>query len=150
MQRTFSRLLAAATLAFASVAAAHAASFGASLQAGYGVTGYTGSGGGYAESATVGGSQASTGNYGTGYAVQFSSNDGYGYAGAGAAVTPTGTTTYTTGGSDSFAQSGGFTAGNGYGNTAGGVGTDFSSKSWGSFATSGFGGSFGGFAGLSW
>lgn len=119
--------------------AALAGGYGAGIGAGIVGGGYAGSTGGYAESATVGGSQATTGNYGTGLAVQFSSNEGAGYAAAGGHISPDGVTTYTAGGSSSYANSGGFALGNGYGETAGGVGTDYSANAWGSFQSAGFG-----------
>lgn len=111
---------------------------------------YSGSATGYGQSATTGGSMAQTENYGTGLSLQHSSNDGYGYAGAGGFTGPEGSVSYTAGGSGSNAVSGGFSTGNGYGETAGGVGTDYSANSWSNFETGGFGGSFGaaGYAGF--
>lgn len=139
----------AAAIIAVSMSMAHASDFG--VDAGVNVTGYTGTGGGYASSATNGGSMAQGNVNGTGVSAQFSSNDGGGYAGAGAAVGADGVLTYTTGGSHASNVSAGFTAGQAGGTTAGAVGTDFASEAWGNFATAGFGGTisvgFGSFGG---
>lgn len=124
-------------LSVASIGVASASGFGAGAIAGIGadISGYVGTGGGYASSATMGGSMAQGNVNGTGISAQFTANDGAGYAGAGAAVNQEGVVTYTTGGSHAANVSAGFTAGQAGGATAGAVGTDFSSEAWGAFDT---------------
>lgn len=116
---------------------AQASGFGAGIGAGVGadVSGYVGTGSGYAETATQGGSMAAGKVNGTGLSAQFTSNEGGGYSSAGAAVNRDGVVTYTAGGSHAANVSAGFTAGSAIGETAGAVGTDFSSEAFGNFET---------------
>src|SRR5690606_19215361 len=101
-------LIAAAALALSlSAGVSHAAGgFAAGIIGGeYAGTSYSGAAGGYGQSATTGGSMAQTENYGTGLSLQHSSNDGYGYAGAGGFTGAEGSVSYTVGGSGSNAIS---------------------------------------------
>lgn len=148
------KLAASAVLALAAVGTASASDFslglGATIGAGVAAGGYSGSTSGHGNTTTNGGSMAQTANYGTGLAVQHSSNAGGGYAGSYGQVTPTGSYSGTVGGSDATSVSGGFTIGNGSGNTGGAVGTDFAANSWNSHQTVGAGAGViaGGFAAL--
>lgn len=99
----------------------------------------TGEFSGYAESTTTGGSMAQGTVSGDGYAVSGTANAGGGHAYAGAAFGASGLDVYSGGESYSVNLSGSFDGGNGFAETAGGVGTDYTSHAEGSF--SGFGGS---------
>lgn len=127
---------------FSLLAAASVAAHAAGGYAGATLGGFSGQGGGYTNTATVGGSQANTGSYGQGSATMHTQNDGSTYAHAGANVTPTGANSYTSGGSVSNAESQSYTTGLGNGQTLGGVGSDYSANAW-----SNFGASMGGFTG---
>lgn len=102
---------------------------------------HQGQGGGYTETATVGGSQANTGSYGAGgFATMSTKNAGDTYAHAGANISPDGVNSYSSGGSFSTGTSvsdirGPFANGQ----TTGAVGNDFSGKAWGTFGTAGGG-----------
>lgn len=148
----------AIALSVASIGVASASGFGAGAIAGIGadISGYVGTGGGYASSATTGGSMAQGNVNGTGISAQFTANDGAGYSAAGASIGRDSVVTYTAGGSHAANVSAGFTAGQAQGNTTGAVGTDFSSEAWGAFDTGAAGftavigagfGSFGSFSG---
>lgn len=133
------KAIATSVLSLTAVAAAHASGFSAIGGIGAEVSGYVGKGGGYAATATQGGSMASGNVNGTGLSAQFTSNEGGGYAGAGANIGRDGVVTYTTGGSYANNVSTGYTAGQAQGSTAGAVGTDFSAEAWGNFETRSFG-----------
>ena len=135
------KFLIAASLFAASLGLAQASGFGGSLGAEGQVTGWAGTGGGYASSATNGGSMAQGNVNKTGFSAQFTANEGGGYSSAGAAVGKDGVVTYTGGGSHAANVSAGFTVGQAGGTTAGAVGTDFASEAWGDFQTGGFGAS---------
>lgn len=90
---------------FAVLSIATVAAHAAGGYAGVTLNGFSGQGGGYTNTATVGGSQANTGSYGQGSATMHTQNDGSTYAHAGANVTPTGANSYTSGGSTSNAES---------------------------------------------
>lgn len=130
----FKNAIAIAVLSIGSVAA-HAAGGYAGVTLG----GFSGQGGGYTNTATVGGSQANTGSYGQGSATMHTQNDGSTYAHAGANVTPTGANSYTSGGSVSNSESQSYTTGLGNGATTGAVGNDFSGSAWSNFGTAGGG-----------
>ena len=133
-------------LAFPAFATDYSA--GGYVQGGY----QTGEFSGYAESTTTGGSMAQGVVNGDGYALSGSANAGAGHAYAGATFGADGLNTFSGGESFSVNLSGATDGGSGYAQTAGGVGTDYSSHAEGSF--SGWGGSanldFGVFADFSW
>lgn len=139
----FKKFALTAALFFACIGIASATEFGAGIGASIDVSGYTGTGGGYASSATVGGSMAQGNVNGTGLSTQFTSNQGGGYAGAGSTIGRDSVVTYTTGGSTSQNVSVGYTTGQAGGTASGGVGTDYSSNAWGSVNTAGYGASIG-------
>lgn len=116
-----------------------AASGSVALASGFGFGGqvesWSGSTGGYASSATTGGSMAQGNVNNTGLSAQFTANEGGGYANASAHHGGNEVVTYSGGGSHAANVSAGFTAGQAGGATAGAVGTDFSSEAWGSFET---------------
>lgn len=86
----------AISFCLASVASASGFGAGGSID----VSGYTGTGGGYASTATNGGSMAQGNVNGTGYSAQFTSNAGSGYAGAATSVGNSGVVTHSFGGID--------------------------------------------------
>lgn len=127
------KVIVSAALFFGSVGLASASGFGANLGVGGQLETWGGSTGGYASSATNGGSMAQGNVNGTGFSAQFTANEGAGHSYAGAGVGHGEVVTYSGGGSYASNVSAGFTAGQAGGTTAGAVGTDFSSEAWGNF-----------------
>lgn len=119
----------------AATSIAMASGFTGNLNIGADVSNYTGSAGGYSQAAIVGGSMAQGNVNNTGISAQFTSNEGLGMSGAGAAIGREGVVTYTAGVSQTSNVSGGFTAGRAAGSTAGAVGVDFTADAWGGFET---------------
>lgn len=125
------RTLLAALLSLAGITSAHA-------NGGYAngaLTVHQGAATGYSETITTGGSSATGGVNGTGYAVNSTHNSGDAYAFAGGTVNNQKVTTFSGGNSQGNNTSSGYTRDGGYGQTAGGVGSDYSGKAWGSFDT---------------